>query len=321
MVIFSLLSVSAMAPPLTRPSCHHPVGWSIAADGRPRRHPDSQTRRTGTAAPSQLVPPPPTRPASPARARRTARTDAPSETSPGGLRRRTHPTGRGSTCDPLTPQSRLRGSPPSAIVPSSQVNGFMVSALARPDSSPFGARCCTRCWTSPTQPGVPARCSHPARSGPTDPTAAGSARRCDDAGRHVPGAHDADRANPGTRAIGQRNCTRVGGRQGHARPGPLLLGQRRQDVERASRVPARAASRCRSPLTSRCPVGQERRRERGGEHRLERQRRAGRRCSRRRLWPAREGQGKTPPMRRHPPDRCPAVSRRRRGRRCGRGRR
>jgi hypothetical protein len=40
-----------------------------------------------------------------------------------------------------------------------------------------------------------------------------------------------------------------------------------QGVERASRVPARAASRCRSPLTSRCPVGQERRRERGGEHR------------------------------------------------------
>jgi hypothetical protein len=229
----------------------------------------------------------------------------------------------------LDPQSRLRGSPPSAIVPPRRRLQLCLLAgqrlygvrVARPDPLPCGPRCCTRCCTSPTQPGVSARCSHPARSRPPDPTAAGSARRCDDAGRHVPGAHDADRANPGTGAIGQWNCTRVGGRQGHARPGPLLLGQRRQDVERASRVPARAASRCRSPLTSRCPVGQERRRERGGEHRLERQRRAERRCSRRRLWPAREGRGKTPPMRQHPPDRCPAVSRRRRGRRCGRGRR
>ena len=163
----------------------------------------------------------------------------------------------------------------------------MVSAVVRPDPLPCGPRCCTRCCTSPLHPGVSARCSHHARSGPPDPTAAGSARRCDDARRHVPGVHDADRADPGTRAIGQRDRTRVGGRQGHARPGPLLLGQRRQDVERASRVPTRAASRCRSPLTSWCPVDQERRRGRGGEHRWNGSGGAERRCSRRRLRPAR----------------------------------
>jgi hypothetical protein len=37
----------------------------------------------------------------------------------------------------------------------------------------------------PPKPGASARCSHPARRGPADPTAAGSGRRCDDAGRHV----------------------------------------------------------------------------------------------------------------------------------------
>ena len=123
---------------------------------------------------------------------------------------------------PLVPQSRWRDWPPSAIVPLSQVNGPVVLAVVRCHAdrvAPLlpGNLACRR--------GVVTRlvADRPIRGRP-------GLRCCDDVGRHV----SAPTARTGrirrTKAISRRDRARVGGR-----PASLLLGQRRQDVERASR--------------------------------------------------------------------------------------